>query len=1198
MTMMTNAHPLRQPFRSRWWGFLNTICETRLPIDQIQEILDFLLYDGEDVPKSSIFGVPRHTDNLTPSPVPTPIERLFIFTGLALGRLQDALAVDRSASRRDYRSKFPQHRSRHTNLLRLIHLAQSGNRPRAFSRVDGLRLFAQWSNLKYTCAALSPKEKTRRIGRITSRRELRTIERRLARLGASTPEIESIRCMCDYRRSVYANRDRDAVRDAEAAEYLKHVLSTERNHIPVGLVFHAVREHYRLNERHRRRLLRECRFRLAAAFALLPKERSLDRIGVCYFLADDSLLNGAPSLAVHFLDAAARLVASAPDLTTIDRIRGHIDWLRKRLAGRLELATRVKSADNSEPLELLVDEIGQVFARSVTDAYELVCRSQTSSDPLELQLYHSACRSWLGRLMDNNDPSVRADSFLSASTMALERYRARPKVLAVIRCGYVARLLAAQGDDEIDASFEEYDHLMGVTVLACDWQTLVDQLKSGRHDFLAKLGFELESTRLRELAAYFEHLFGVTATAEETRLSGSPVDRVLFGAHAAASNMRYTVDHIQRRWNNGKALPEASDITVGQWAMSYASPTRRPEFKPDAKDPLVALFFNDCQRIVDVANQLDALDHLDEIPILTGMAWAAYHFSRTLRKVQQGGDKILTARSMADPDWLAKGIEWADQSVRLAAGLGRAAARYRALYVRKQLEEMRNKKKDLAVIAALVDEMLTLDVKRLDKTKLPSRRNRAVVKTERSLSAEMTEDWCRSFNAPVPLSSSPAMMRRFALSQRLKSFNYGLLVQERGGSDEADPSRAAVADQIVDWAATPDVFDRTDLTSVEAMDPAATSALCDHLRHHNAAVLDFLTNPGTGSLDWKQAMRNRWGTVCFVMSAGGSGLQIRPFYLHLPEALIREAIEGAPDLDGGEAEGGLRHDLVNWPDKPDGALPDILQELSDRLYPDYFLRAIRGYRRLYLCPHRHLFQVPLHAFPLGTPLFRAGFDVSYGLKTAHLASLVYPERLRRGSRNDRFVLVDTAALQGSARYLDRWVNGRNSWGRAGLGIEEIMRHGAAADQTIVCCHGQLDEARPGRARFRLWGGGRLIGDDFHRLGGRPNSKRAASVDLTGSDWVIAACDAGGARVSLRTAPGLALSLVTCGAERVTSCLYRLKPPIATRFLSRYLSATDRGSDAAFTVAVRGVYNNRTGGRAAWAEAASFTSYGLFKRVGI
>src|SRR5207245_4234660 len=113
--------------------------------------------------------------------------------------------------------------------------------------------------------------------------------------------------------------------------------------------------------------------------------------------------------------------------------------------------------------------------------------------------------------------------------------------------------------------------------------------------------------------------------------------------------------------------------------------------------------------------------------------------------------------------------------------------------------------------------------------------------------------------------------------------------------------------------------------------------------------------------------------------------------------------------------------------------------------------------------------------------------------------------------------------------IDPWVRNGNDWGSPGLGVEDLIQRAATADEAVVCCHGQLDDVRPGRTRFRLWGGGRLVADDIHRLAGTIVPQRQATAKLGSTDWVIAACNAGGARVAMRTAPGLALSLVTSGA---------------------------------------------------------------------
>jgi hypothetical protein len=786
---------------------------------------------------------------------------------------------------------------------------------------------------------------------------------------------------------------------------------------------------------------------------------------------------------------------------------------------------------------------------------------------------------------------VASGSFLTTATAVLDHYRNQPRIVALARVGYLCRLLWATGSDKIDDAFEEFESLLAFSLLTGQWQALVDQLYArGQHVFLSKIGFEHESARLAELAPYLERVLDVKETPDKT----ARINDILFGTQIVSAELRLAVDVIQNHWRDKSGPGTADgDSSIDQWAASYALPYRRPSFTADSSDSLVQRFFRDCETIIETEARMSNPDGLDEIPVWTGMAWCAYHFCVVMRKVQRGdkargSGKVQTAQNMTDQDWLVRGIRWADKAIALADEQGKTSSLYRSVDARKRLEKLRPKQGDLRLIEELSARMLRIDAERLDTTQRPSRMNRAIVRTERSV-CEVMSTWCKSFEKSVPMNSDDILGHRFALVQRLKSFNYGQITGDVGAEDVGEASPGSLADEVVDYSAAPDVFDRIDVSSGDIMNSEQTQRLYRHLRENQAAILDFITHPGSSSTDWGKADHNRWGTVCFVVRAGENGLMIRPFFLRVSEALIRLVIDGAPDQGTGSDQNGLREDLPNWPNGDGSGFPEVLRELSARLFPVDLLNELRGCRRLYLCPHRHLFQIPLHALPLGQPLFTA-FDTSYVLKTAHALDLLSRPRIRPAAPARRWFAVDEPALGDGMPLVEPWVGSGNEWGRPGLQVEEFIREAASVDQAVVCCHCQLDDARPGRARFRLWGGGRLVADDIHRVARTVGNSGDLAVDLASSDWVIAACDAGSARVAMRTAPGLALSLVSCGAARVTSCLYHVRPQIAGRFLDNFLTACDRGDGAPFNAAVKETKNR---GRAGWAEAASFVSYGLF-----
>ena len=1181
----------RPSFRSQWGSFLDEICTGAVGQSRLRHILDVLLYDGEDVRLSAFWGSSGATD----SPALTPVERLLLFVSVAFGRLQDKVTT----AQQDPSFRFedhPEHFRRLSNLRRLVHLASMPKPPRAFSAIDRLRLYAQWSSFSYECAKRDGRARVYETSRKHSRAHLETLEQRISDLPLTDIQVQSIRAMCVYRRAVHAMLG-PADQTPRGGDQLRELLSLPSAAIPPGLYFHAARQLYRLPRHLRGRVLRGCRMPVATAFGFMPESRVLDRIGICFLLGQDALLCDAPELAMKMVDAADALVASAPQLANVERTVGNIKRLRRELTARIDearadrddLAQYRMSAATQALVERVMAEARAAIKGGPQEAYSTL--SVTRSEPFASVLCKEVCQSWVGRLIPNAKLPVSAPSFVEAVARALDQHRNQPLIGNLLRAGCVCRVLQARSGEKIDAAFEEDERLQAVSVLYADWHALVDQLdRRGNHSFLRKIGFEKESTRLDDLARYFERLFHVTITA-------SSQDELLLGA-ALSSELRLSIDAIEERWKTSSAAEGTGFENILKWSEWYARRPQRADFCSTSEDPLVRQFFLDCGTVIDTEDRLPSAEGVDKISILTRMGWCARHICLVLRRVQGNGEKVRTCREMTDQEWLDKGVFWTDKARELAAAeQGRIAGLYSAVDARKRLEQLVKDEQNHALIEQLTGEMLRIDELRINTTGRLSRRNRAILRTERSLCEAMREHMVEhreSFRAAVPINTESMVGRWFALAQRLKSFNYGQLVEETAKRDEADPLEGSVGDKILDLSVSPDIFDRGETVVEDVLDREQQQMLWDHLRERQAAILDFVTHPGSGSTDVDAAYRNRWATICFVVKAGPSGLVVRPYYLpQLSEARLRLAIDGIPEEGLGSGRAGLLT-LADWSDKMNGE--ETLEQLSEAVFPGFLEKELQGCARLYLCPHRHLFQVPIHALPLGRPIF-SRFEISYALKTAHLMGLVSRSLKVASAPKRRLMFVDNGALVDNgadhSRRIQEWLlKNENQWGREGLGVEEVLAAGATADQAVICCHGQADAARRGRARLRLWGGGRLLADDIHRIAGSSAPARDTAVNLNGTDWLIAACDAGRPRVAMRTTPGLSLSLVTCGAGRVTSSLFRIKPEVAARFLSSFLTACDNRQSAPFTGAVREMYRMSGAAVARWSGAASFVSYGL------
>ncbi len=475
--------------------------------------------------------------------------------------------------------------------------------------------------------------------------------------------------------------------------------------------------------------------------------------------------------------------------------------------------------------------------------------------------------------------------------------------------------------------------------------------------------------------------------------------------------------------------------------------------------------------------------------------------------------------------------------------------------------------------------MLQLDNRRLTTSSTPGRRQRSILKAERSYCERLGDKWAKDITGWVRMDSQNIREPLDQL-QELKLFNFGQLlpdVQE----DESTSSEDRADELLEPLSAAQDVMDRVETYADVRLDRAGQIELWRHLKSTGAAILDFVTHPDGRLQQGHGNLERGWGTLCFAIRAGDQFLEARPFHLRVPDAWIRLMVDGDPsDVSSGAPYCGFKSDLVPWSFASDGPLPESIVSLGAELFPPEMLEALNGIRRLYVCPHRHLFQIPIHALPVrGKPLYEQ-FDVSYAMKTVHVVDLL---RHRTGQNAaTRLWLIDTKDDSVSSELLLRRFNASNSWANAGLSAEGLLRDGAVAHQTVMCCHGQMDEARGGRARLRLWGGGRLVADDIHRVShvsARQNGYQP--VDFSTSDWVIAACDAGASRIAMETAPGISLSLVSCGARNVTSSMFRVTPSTAHRFVRYYLEARDEDRPAAFSTACRRV-GSRT--RQSWAQA--------------
>jgi hypothetical protein len=1189
-------------YRKRWKEHLDELCLTRVTRARLRIILRSIFHDGEDV---RIRGS-REESQLDFSFTPTPVEQILRFVSEAFSRLQepltDLLDEDESESegeaqarRQRYLNEHPEHFQRFGNLRLLVRLSLCPKPPRALSDLERLRLFAQWSNLRYKCAQLTGKPEAQETARNISLLHLKRIEEEIAYLSTSDREVQALRAQCLYRRATIAAWNHPSI----AAEHLRGLFAMESSEIPAGLYFHAARRLSRLPVEDRVRILSETRTLLARAFALIDQSRVLDRVGICLLLGLDAVGCLAPDTATRMAQGAQCLRRATPRVDRSARNRKQIDGFHRRVMReiaelrktRQDLAQYRLATTNRIRIEERARETGAMLkgsgiAATMADLDRRIAECDKDGWFVE-SLYNTVSQSRIAQLIPNAILAVTKNGvFLESANRAIADYRDQALIGKLLVSGCISRVQAARASEQIDAAFDEFERLVAACVLYGDWTALANQLQAPQlHSFLDKVGFERDSKRIKRLGEHIAQAFGVTGLS-------AMLDEALFGYDLDQTSGE-AINDIQNRWHLENTLDGLPYDCVGSWAESFRGTPEK--FSRANDDYWVRRFFDDCDAARHAGNAAQELGDAGAITLLTNMAYCAYRFCFVLRRAQGKGALPMAAAGMTDREWLAAGATWADKACRLArnAGRSRTAALFRATDVRKRLERASRGTQDGRVLQRTTQQMLEIDEARLSTTVRPERRARAILRAERSLCETVWEavknNPPQSFSRAVPLRSNGLISRWFMSAQNLKSLNFAYLnsIGTATADDDEQASAQIDADNVLEFFMNSDSLVRSSPAFELGVDKER--ALSRHLRDRSAAIVDFLTHPGGNPLDLERARTNNWGTICFLVAPDFPRLMVKLYFLkHVTEPLILQAVDGRKEM---ASRAGLV-ELWRWNTQPPGDLPSNsyisgranLDDLGKELFPDDLRADLDQFRRLYICPHRQLFQVPIHALPLDRPLFKT-HEISYGLKTEHVAKLVSEPQVPPGEIRNRFALIDHASL-GAEHYRQvRRLGKHNQWSKEGLGVEELLKEATRADQAVICCHGQMDPARAWKTRLRLWGGGRLTVDDI----GRVAVAGSGSTDYIGSDWVIAACDAGRSKVAMRMTEGLSLRLVSVGARRVTSSLYRITPEIASRFLSYYLVASDDKHGSPFTAAVRGMAGRD------WNGAASFVSYGLFQR---
>jgi hypothetical protein len=1157
-----DAAPVSSALTEQWHDLLSLVCSSKLDDKQLAGVADVLLYDGEDVPENKLTG---DLDEF--SPCRTPVERLDLFVRTALGRLK-------SESTGDF-VYDPKHFDQLRNLRQILWLTMR-DPARAFSELERVQLLGQWTSIQCSMDRIDRDERIRMEAWKRDAERLGKFQEALARLPKASIAVESLRSWVGYRsaaRCLYS-RPNDP---QKAADQLGQILTCDNVAVPPGLYFRIALLVVRNPNEEFRKVIAASRLHLAVTFALLPSGRAFDRIGVAYLLALDALWQRALRSTEAFLQAVQRVETASEKLRPLPlSIRRELTELREDLkrqvreVGDSEIVEKSALTGLAKYHELLPLPVRNKFATEPEVRKRLFGESNPRS--FEDRLYFDVLRAWFDTRTvggEVQDFSAEAKQIFSSP---LRDQAALCRLLAI---GQLTRVLGARGHTEIDRTLEEYRDLIAIQVLSCDWEHAVKTLGSwGYTNFLENLGLRKTADQRKQTAEHIRELFGIASQKPQNRQDTKEVDQELLGlpnAKSGESDLRYELDHIDGvwRWDNTK-----------HWIKRQQGKLPKPMVCWLGDDHHLA---SDMQIVAAAENHLGRFENDGErAGALRGLASCALQFANVLQRT-----KFEKLPSYSRWKWIEKGTQWADELIRLCEEGQRWTTLYAGLEVRIRLGDA-CREPDHKLRSKLRERMLELDARNLDSTKSVGRRHRSALKAERTMVEVMNRAWCSTFERPAEIGD----FKWLPLFQDLKTFNFGELVSGERGRDTRQKPAATIED---DDTLPPEVPDDEAEEDEETSDTGAGSndwqrLVADHLKDRNAAVLEFFTHPGGGGADWRSEVGDArkqgvQGTVCFVIKPASDGLVVRPLFLNVPQSLVRAVVDGDGTPFKGAPFEGLGSDLFRWGEHNPPTYPECVSALGANLFSEEVMRELDGISRIYLCAHRHLFQIPMHALPLSDgsyPFLR--WEVGYALKLQHLADLLASKSRPLPDNRSDYALVDVDEFPPFGSRLLSSIGRGNHWAQDGLGIEQIVEQASAARRAIVFCHGQMDKFRPQKARLRLWGGGRLTADDIQRMSG--------TIRRGGGEWMVAACQAGKARVGMQTTPGLALSLVMSGAPRVTSCFYSVSPESAHAFVARHMRASDEGVSSPFTSACRSLYQELPNG-AGWPVAASFASYGLF-----
>lgn len=1150
------------------------LCTGRMSILPLRQLLKELLFDDDD-PALDVLRPGSTSDRL-----PTPIERLLRVVRTCLSHLR--------ARSRDRRGHFQHNQLPALQNLRDLVGECLVDESRPLSHVERLRLEGQLATLSLQCELLEhthasqagapqPPASLRRreMARIwtTWNQRIEQIAHEWAGLGEVTSGDDAqFQCWLALQRIKAKVRQGENGRD-EAALGMAALLDRPQQHIPWGLYAWLLPHFLALRGGRGGRVLEQARRTMALNVVRLPEDRVLDRVALIHMLACDARWQKSPSQADRLTELAVHVRLrwrEGVDGRLGPSASAALDDLHRRNLDRLPdlMPVRIRPAlgtwANRLPARLL-----QLISSDPQAAATELERCLESEAAAETALYQATLWHWCRR-RDRNEPSREGCQRMEqlVSTVLQSTSLLSPEAGRLLVMAEYSLMLQARSTSKIDDAIRRHGRALSTALLVQDWDALLYLLDDmGHQRLLTRLGLQAESDRLSALAKYWKHVLQPLRFESEAEGPGlAAVLPQLTGLDISATEQaRRSLEKIQHHWRLESEF-------VNRFIREQANAQAHGAFGPESDSETAQTYFRDAEVVESSSRLLLELQPGSErIGLLVQLMWCAWHFRGALAKAQHN------SRAQS---WAKCAVLWANEVLALSGAADHATWARQAMVVNALALDLERERLVDAGGEAFHRMMLELDERQYVGAGQLTGLHQTLARVSLPLVKSLSPHRCQAIGTRASLSELEVEFRTLHWAKEIKSadlFSAGALLESE--ERELGPEDAADLDTRTRHHESPS------RGSIETLGPEELRRLAVHLEAVEGAVLEFILPSGTRGPEWWPNRRPRARGVCLIIQPLSGELRVTPISLELDEPHVLAAIHGHETSEHEQSFLGLTSELHRWMLDPPPDLPGVLGELGAKLWPRRLQQALEGVKQLYVCPHRQMFQLPLHALPMqGGQAPCRTWNIRYALRTRHIVELLRTRELLGSSTGDLWALVDTddPLLAKTERLMGRrFCKWTNQWRAAHMSPESILRQSRGPALNLVLAHAQADASRPGASRIRLWEGGRLLADDIARCGS----------DIVGSSWLLIACEAASTRVGGQTTPGLALTLVGEGAMDVTSCLYRVPHKAAEEFALHFLAARYRSCPSPFTAACRAISREKPL-TSAFAHAAGFVSYGL------